>query len=119
MKPLLGLLLALGALIGLFGQEAAYARSVTQVPVASRSAQADRDCMAAMRSHSKPASVACQGNDLDCIAAMGCTIPLALTEEQRLQDRARKAPPTEFWSRARPLVGIEIAPERLPPLTFE
>ena len=114
MNPLLGLLLALGALIGLFGQEAAYARSVSCVVAASR--PAERDCMGQMKA--RPASKPCPGNALDCIAAMGCTIPLSLTEEHRLQVRRRELPLAPVWPRARPLVGVEVAPERHPPLSL-
>lgn len=115
---MLGLLLAFGALIGLFGQQAAYARRVTAVTVVSAPAEDGSDCMAmmtGMKGEPKPAPGPCKGMTLDCIAAMGCVVPLTLGDENRLQARAPAISPRPFWPVARVLDGGDVAPEPHPP----
>jgi hypothetical protein len=115
MKSLLGLLLALGALIGLLGQQAAYARGVALAVSAPAAAGMDADCMAMMKNAEKPGPTPCKGMTLDCIAAMGCTVPLTLGEEPSFQLIAVPRPTLMFWPQPHALAGAEVGPELHPP----
>src|SRR3546814_17314049 len=60
----------------LFGAELAYARSVPATAPAKTMAM-DAYCMAMMAMHQPaPKEKTCKGLTLDCIAAMGCVVPL-------------------------------------------
>src|SRR3546814_3589086 len=60
----------------LFGAELAYARSVPATAPAKTMAM-DADCMAMMAMQQPaPKEKPCKGLTLDCIAAMGCVVPL-------------------------------------------
>src|SRR3546814_15472196 len=76
-KRLLASLLLIGALIGLFGAQMAAARSVPTAASAPRAMAMDADCMAMMaKQQPAPEEKPCQGLTLDCIAAMGCVVPM-------------------------------------------
>src|SRR3546814_10072091 len=61
---------------GLFGAELAYARSVPATAPAKTMAM-DADCMAMMAMQQPaPTEKPCKGLTLDCIAAVGCVVPL-------------------------------------------
>ncbi|MBV1692389.1 hypothetical protein KRR38_33310 [Novosphingobium sp. G106] len=119
MKRWFTLLLLAGALLGLVGQEAAFAR-VMPAPKAepvSASEQMSPECAEMMGlTKQKPKSdQPCQGMTPECIAKMGCAAPLAL-----LPPLAPDAAP-EFRAMlpdiipAAPLVGRNFGPEPEPP----
>ena len=85
-KCALHLFLLLGALIGLLGQEAAFASGPPAVsaPVAMSSMAASsmsEDCMKMMAQQQQPAQKPCKGMTLACIAAMGCVVPMAVRND--------------------------------------
>jgi hypothetical protein len=115
MKRLFGLLFALGAILGLLGQQAAYARVLTLAVSAPAAVKMDPDCMAMMKSAEKPAPTPCKGMTMDCIAAMGCAVPLTLSEEPSLQTIAASPSLVPFWPHTHVLAGYDLAPELHPP----
>lgn len=121
MKRLLSLTLLLGALCGLFGQQSALAAGAGWQAVVS-SAVTDHsslkmapDCMEMMDMDDAPMEKPCTGLTLDCIAAMGCVVPVTLANDvpivaQRLVPRE---PPAEAI--VLHLAGRIVAPEPEPP----
>lgn len=78
MKRGLALLLLLGAFLGLFAQEAAFA-SAMPIPAAAVAAPAMSDECAEMMGIEKSQDKGpCQSLTLDCIAKMGCALPPAV-----------------------------------------
>jgi hypothetical protein len=67
-------------MIGLFGQAAAYASIAPAKPASMAMAGMSDDCMRMMAQQPKPERKPCTGMTLDCIAAMGCTVPVTLAE---------------------------------------
>ena len=63
---------------GLFGQEIAFAAGPAWQPHGEISAAMPESCMHAMGK--QPAKTPCKGLTLDCIAAMGCVVPLLVVE---------------------------------------
>jgi hypothetical protein len=61
-------------MVGLFGQEVAFAAGPAWQPRAEMPAATPDSCMDAMGK--KPEKAPCKGVTLDCIAAMGCVVPL-------------------------------------------
>lgn len=122
MKRLLSLTLLLGALFGLLGQQSALAAGAGWQTVVS-SAVTDEssmkmasECMEMMDSgDAKPMEKPCTGLTLDCIAAMGCVVPVTLANDMPVvtQGRAPRELPAEAI--VIDLVGREIAPEPEPP----
>ena len=116
----LRLLLLLGALLGLIGQGSAFAR-VMPVPNAPQSAAAQTmsaDCakmMGLARPQSRPEKQPCEGMTPDCVAKMGCAVPLALIPPAMI------APPIQLHQSSPPqspvarLVGRNTSPEPEPP----
>ncbi len=122
MKRALQLFLLLGALIGLFGLEGAYAGAPRMSAPAAATAMAtmpmDADCMAMMAKEARkpqPMPGPCKGMTLDCIAAMGCVLPM-LTG---VSGPALAAPPTssktQYWTVTRVLAGDDRPPDLHPP----
>ncbi len=112
MKRLVAFLLLFGALTGLFGQEMAFASGV---PAAKTSPHSEMmpGCTMPMagQKHDKP----CKGLTLECIAAMGCTIPLANADEPAGIEPVgfvRIAPVAAITKR---LTGLRVLPEPEPP----
>ncbi len=114
-KRAISLLLLLGALIGLFGQAAAYASipSADTPPMAS--AGMTDECMKMMAEQRQPARKPCTGMTLDCIAAMGCVVPLTLVEPFLLRVVLLMALPAVEAAPVRPLIAHVLAPEPEPP----
>lgn len=123
MKRWFSLALLMGALLGLIGQEAAFARVLPAAQAAQTSAvvqtdasQMSADCAGMMKLAQQPQPDApCQGMTPDCVAKMGCAAPVALIPP------LLGAAPTKFrllvpgqMPVAR-LVGREISPEPHPP----
>lgn len=112
MKRSFAFLLLLGALIGLFGQEMAFASGVSATKASSHSEMMPGCTMPmAEQKHDKP----CKGLTLECIAAMGCTIPLAHADEPAGIEAValvRIAPVAAVTKR---LTGMRVLPEPEPP----
>lgn len=120
MKRTLHLLLVLGALLGLLGQAAAYA-SGPRTPAAPMAASTtgmstmDAECMEMMQKAPQPAEKPCKGLTLDCIAAMGCVIPMVLRDPAAPEAVPEMFPIQAYWPAATVLVGNGLAPELHPP----
>ena len=116
MKRFLPLLLLIGALSGLLGQEAAFA-SGPRVPMIEMAAGAmSTDCMKMMQQGGQePGKMPCKGLTLDCIAAMGCTIPLFAVPEPGAVGGLLYAPQLHFLPPVRQLAGLSTGPEPPPP----
>ena len=112
MKRHFAFLLLLGAMIGLFGQEMAFASGVPAAKTSPHSEMMPGCTMPmAEQKHDKP----CKGLTLECIAAMGCTIPLAHVDEAAgIEPVAlgRIAPVAAVTKR---LTGLRVHPEPEPP----
>jgi hypothetical protein len=105
-------MLLLGAMLGLFGQQAAYAVGAHPVTVSQMSS----DCMEMMQKEQpQPAHKPCKGLTLDCIAAMGCIVPIVL-KDPAVPAAARQlvSAPT-FWASTSVLIGTDLPPEQHPP----
>lgn len=118
------LALLFAALLGLMGQEAAFARAMpsAQAGQVAAVAQTDLDqmspeCAEMMRLAPQPPQpgAPCQGMTPDCVAKMGCAVPVALIPP------LLGAAPTQFRLLAPQqmpvvrLIGREISPEPHPP----
>lgn len=116
MKRFLPLLLLIGALIGLLRQEAAFA-SGPRAPMIEMAAGAmSVDCMEMMQQgRQEPGKMPCKGLTLDCIAAMGCTIPLFAVPEPGPLGGSLYARQLHFLPPVRQLVGLSTGPEPPPP----
>src|SRR5579863_1801714 len=114
-KRALHLFLLLGAMIGLFGQAVAYASgsSAMSAPMAMSSMSAD--CMKMMAQQQQPVQKPCKGMSLDCIAAMGCVVPIVLRDAPPMPASFEPAQVAAFWPTATVLRGSELAPEPEPP----
>lgn len=119
MKRWLSLLLLLGALLGLMGQEAAFAHvlPVANAEQVAATAQMSPECAEMMGlAKQKPKSdQPCQGMTPECIAKMGCAVPLALLPHPAsgAAPQFRAMPPG--IAPASPLVGRNLGPEPEPP----
>ena len=120
MKRVLQLLLLLGALIGLLGQESAFASGppAMSAPMAM-SAMAvsgmSEDCMKMMAQQQQPAQKPCKGMTLACIAAMGCVIPMAVRNDAPMLAAREAGPTLAFWPTTTVLRGSDLTPEPEPP----
>lgn len=117
MKRWCSLMLLIGALVGLFGQEAAFAsglpaQTIEQVsPPSGMSA----DCAEMMGLTKPQPDKPCQGLTFDCIAKMGCALPLATLPPAALgiSPEYRADMPVRLPVKA--LVGRNLRPEPEPP----
>ena len=117
------LLLLFGAMLGLIGQEAAFARAMPSAQAGqAAAAQTDVDqmspeCAEMMRLAPQPpqSDIPCQGMTPDCVAKMGCAVPVAVIPPLlgAAPTRYRLLAPCQMPV-AR-LVGREIRPETHPP----
>lgn len=119
-KRALHLFLLFGALIGLLGQEAAFASAPPVVSVSmAMTGTADfgmsEDCMKMMAQQQQPAQKPCKGMTLACIAAMGCVIPMAVRNDAPTLAVRAADPTLAFWSTTTVLRGGDVAPEPEPP----
>lgn len=120
MQRLLASLLLLGALIGLFGAELAYAHAIAPATVsAPRAMTMDADCMAMMaKQQPAPEQKPCKGLTLECIAAMGCVVPLIAADfETGIPERILYGT-SDFWPATDKLAGKSLAPDPEPPTTL-
>jgi hypothetical protein len=110
------LLILLGAMIGLFGLEGAYAAGPRMAPVPVAASGMDADCMAMMeKQQPQPAQAPCKGMTLDCIAAMGCIVPLLAVPQSGAGAAMQQAPALVYWTVTPTLTGNELPPEQHPP----
>lgn len=119
MKRALHLLLLLGALIGLFGQAAAYASLPSPTSASmTMSDMADsgmsEDCMKLM-AQQQPQQKPCKGMTLACIAAMGCVVPMVVRNDSPALASREAAPSLAFWPTTTVLLGSDLTPEPEPP----
>ena len=124
MKRWFSLLLLMGALLGLMGQEAAFAQAMpnAQANQAAAAVPADTgemsDNCAEMMSRAKTppqSGTPCQGMTPDCVAKMGCAVPVALIPPYlgAVATAIRLLAPRQM--RVAPLIGRETSPEPHPP----
>ncbi|MCP8891417.1 MULTISPECIES: hypothetical protein [Sphingomonas] len=117
MKGHLSLLLLLGALVGLFGQQAAYAGGPALAPAmeASHAMPTGMDCAGTEgmpeATHEQP----CKGLTLACIAQMGCMIPMTIQDRLPLTAPRVPLPPVAYRAVDAPLAGRDLMPELQPP----
>ena len=119
MKRWFSLLLLLGALLGLLGQEAAFAHVMPaqKAEQAAATTPMSPDCaqMMGLAKQAPQPEKPCQGMTPDCMVKMGCAVPLALipplASDAAPQLRAA-APPQMPVAR---LVGRDTGPEPEPP----
>ncbi|WP_072384148.1 hypothetical protein [Novosphingobium sp. NDB2Meth1] len=112
----LAFLLLIGAILGLLGQESAFAQ-MTLKPVQSETTQMDPDCAKAMGITVQPSSddQPCQGMTPECIAKMGCTVPLALLPGKVVDDVQALTLFQPVVSPVAALFGRTVPPEPEPP----
>lgn len=116
MKRLLASLLLVGALLGLFGAELAYARGVPPVLSAPKAMAMDADCMAKMaKPQPAPEKKPCKGMTLECIAAMGCVVPLMVADLTEAVAAPFLYDAPDFWPQTNVLAGRNLAPDPEPP----
>lgn len=116
MKPIIQFLLLLGAVFGLFGQQAAYAAGMPMGAAPASVSVMSTDCMEMMQQgRQEPGKMPCKGLTLDCIAAMGCTIPLFAVPEPGTLGGSLHARQVHFLPAVHQLVGLSTGPEPPPP----
>lgn len=115
MKRVLALLLLMGAVFGLLGQQSAAAAAAVVPAASAPTAATSVDCMEMMAEHpAKPHKKPCEGLTLDCIFATGCAVPLTRDLSTPLAPAAATAPEL-FWPSIAELSGTDHAPETHPP----
>lgn len=114
------LFLLIGALVGLFGQETAYAaasaapmldRSITEMPMSA-------ECAEMMGIEQQDSDVPCGGMSLDCVAKMGCAGPVALIPASPTETADVLGLSAPTVSLVAPLFGCSHSPELHPPAVF-
>lgn len=113
LRRLLFLILACAAMVGLFGQEIAFAAGSALKPHAPMSAAMPDSCMDAMGT--QPAKAPCKGLTLDCIAAMGCVVPLLPVDAPGVEPSPLYTDITPAASPMLRLAGRAPPPEPEPP----
>jgi len=118
-KRWLSLLLLLGAILGLLAQEAAFA-AAPAMPLPSEATIAapemSAECAEMMGIDTSQDKAPCKGLTLDCIAKMGCALPLATATPAAIPAASEHASaPTDLLPIAR-LHGRKYGPEPDPPL---
>jgi hypothetical protein len=119
-KRWFSLVLLLAAMLGLLGQEAVFARAMpieqTEQMVAAPEMSAEcAEMMGLTKPQPQPDQQPCKGMTPDCIAKMGCAVPLALIPPALI------APPIQLHATTPPqtpvvrLVGRNTGPEPDPP----
>ncbi len=119
MKRWFSLLLLAGALLGLLGQEAAFAQAIPveqagqPVPATQMSAEC-AELMGLAKSAPQPEKP-CQGMTPDCIAKLGCAVPLALFEPFAFNSAPQLRAAALLRAPVLPLIGRDTGPEPEPP----
>lgn len=117
MKHWVSMMLLIGALLGLFAQEAAFASVpvVQSVQQASADVAMDAACMEAMGQSDESSDDPCKGLTLDCIAKMGCALPLAQAPIGQRIANPFLTNAIVFAVDVKPLTGRDSGPEPDPP----
>jgi hypothetical protein len=122
MKRWFSMLMLIGALLGLLGQETAFASapSMQVSEQASAPGGMSADCAEKMglTAHSafgQQPETPCQGLTLDCLAKMGCALPVVLIPPAVSGTSAQYRPETPAPMPVTRLVGRDLAPELEPP----
>lgn len=116
MKRALPLLLLLGALFGLLGEQTVATAAPVPVAAAAPAAAMSADCMEMMGQHpAKQEKKPCNGLTLDCIFAMGCALPL-LKDPAKLVGSTPIVSKQDYWSISSALLGHDLTPEPEPPI---
>jgi hypothetical protein len=100
--------------MGLLGQQTAAAAAPEATQISMQTSSMSADCMEMMGKQPHPAEKPCKGLTLDCIAAMGCAIPLARLDAAAAVEQP-VVTPVMFWTTTRVLIGADLAPEPEPP----
>lgn len=123
MKRWFSLALLLAALLGLIGQEAAFARAmpVEQAEQTVAAPEMSAECaemLGLTKPQPQPEKQPCKGMTPDCIAKMGCAVPLALIPPLAFDasPQFREASPPQMPVAA--LIGRDTGPEPEPPATL-
>jgi hypothetical protein len=101
--------------MGLFGQAAAYASGPSMMSAPTAMSGMSADCMKMMAQKQQPAQKPCRGMTLECIAAMGCVVPIALQDVAPLPASLEPAKVLAFWPTTTVLRGSDLTPEPEPP----
>lgn len=127
MNRSLSMMLLIGAMLGLFAQEAAFASALPMQMSLQANAPAgmSEDCAEMMRLTAQSVvsqsetwlqpEMPCQGLTLDCIAKMGCALPLALVPNAMSAVQTLYRPNTPALIPVVRLVGRNLGPEPEPP----
>ena len=124
MKRWFSLLLLFGALLGLMGQEAAFARvmpveKATQSVAATQTSagQMSAECaeMMGLAKQNPQTDKPCQGMTPDCVAKMGCAVAVALIPPLLSAASTENHLSAPLQMPVAVLVGRETSPEPHPP----
>jgi hypothetical protein len=118
LKSRLAFMLLVGALCGLFGLQAAYAIGPIASPTVMAAAHATpmgADCVDMAMQQQGQKQPPCKGLTLDCVAQMGCVVPMTVENAAPAVDRDRLPGEPEFWPAVIVLAGGTISPEPHPP----
>lgn len=109
----------LGALLGLLGQEAAFAHMmpVEKAEQVVVTAQMSPECaeMMGLAKQQPESGKPCEGMTPDCIAKMGCAVPLALIPPLMVATPMEFRASTPSRTSVARLVGRDTGPEPHPP----
>lgn len=113
---LFALLVSIAAILGLIGQEAAFAQ-IEFKPAQAETVQMDPDCAKAMgiKIQRTSGDQPCHGMTPECIAKMGCAIPLAVLPASLVADRDPASLQHLVRIKETALTGRSITPEPEPP----
>ena len=116
MKRWLTFLLLVGALLGLLAQETAFASApaLPSAETAFAAAMSD-ECAEMMGIKKSQKSAPCKGLTLDCIAAMGCVVPLVAADLATGLTSPHIYGALGFWPTISVLTGKSFAPDPDPP----
>lgn len=120
MQRWFSLFLLIGALVGLFGQETAYA-AASAAPMLDRSnaeMPMSADCAEMMGIEQQDRDVPCSGMSLDCVAKMGCAAPIVLIPAALAETGDVVGLSAPAVSLVAPLSGRSQSPELHPPAVF-
>jgi len=113
------LLLAIGALMSLSGQQAAYAAGPHRTAAPPAASQISAHCQAGMQQHRPQQDrQPCHSGVLDCIGATGCVVPIVLAEADEPAVLPWGIGGPSYWSETSPLRGVDLSPEPHPPMAF-
>lgn len=102
--------------MGLLGAQMAAARSVPTAASTPKAMAMDADCMAMMaKQQPAPDKKPCMGLTLDCIAAMGCVVPLVAADLATGLTSPHIYGALGFWPTISVLTGKSFAPDPDPP----